>query len=74
MGQVTKDNVEDVIIYHKPDEDAVAAISRIRERAEAFIRIILTDCPNCADSSAAIRKVREAMMTANASIVLKGLI
>ncbi len=58
--------------YHRPSEDQVDRYTEIREKAKELARVILTLCPPCADRSAAIRKVREAMMTANASIALHG--
>lgn len=74
MGQVTLENVNDVITYHKPSDEGVEQISRIRAAAENLIRVVLENTPACADQSAAVRKVREAMMTSNASIVLAGII
>lgn len=65
-------DVENVIRYHAPSEEAIRAISRIRESVKTLLITILVECPPCADRSAAVRSVREAMMTANASIVLGG--
>ena len=67
-------NIHDVLGYHKPDDDGVAKIQKIRDAAEVLARAIFDYCPPCADQTAAIRHVREAMMTANASIVLKGMV
>lgn len=72
MGTINIDNVREVFTYHQPDTMQIAAISAIREDAIRLATTILASAPDCADRSAAIRKVREAMMTANASIVLKG--
>lgn len=69
---VLKENLEDVIRYHAPTGKQVAAIGEIRDAAQDMIDAILDVCPTCGDQQAAIRKVREAMMTANASIVLEG--
>jgi hypothetical protein len=66
------DETEDIYSYHRPDEEDVRKISNIREAAKALDRAILANTPKCADQSAARRKCREAMMTANAAIVLKG--
>ena len=72
MGQVTKENIQDVLSYHAPSQGQLAAIQNVRDGAQIFIRDILNNCPPCADTSAAIRHVREAMMTANAAISLEG--
>lgn len=51
-----------------PDGNGLLEIQEIRESAEALIRIILKFTPACADRSAAIRRVHEAIMTASAAI------
>ena len=52
--------------------DAMAHHRAIETGAKHFVAIILLHAPKCADQSAAIRKVREAMMTASAAIALEG--
>jgi hypothetical protein len=69
---VTKENLHDVISYHAPDQAGLDAIQKIRDATEALISTILENAPSSADQNAAVRKAREAMMTANAAIVLKG--
>lgn len=44
----------------------------IRNAAFAFAEAIVSNTPLCEDQAAAIRKVREAVMTANAAIACKG--
>lgn len=56
--------------YHQPTEEQIAQMAKVRSVASLFIIEIARNCPKNADRSAAIRKVREALMTANASIVL----
>jgi hypothetical protein len=65
-------NVSEVVSYHAPTELQIAQIGEIRKAAAVLLNAILEHCPPCADATAATRKVREAMMTANAAIVLKG--
>lgn len=65
-----EEKVESVVSYHKPDDLGGAAITAVREATKALIVTIVKNCPASADRSAAIRKAREAMMTANASIVV----
>ena len=72
MGQVTAENVLDVLSHHAPDTGDLARIANIRQAAHVFAEAILVNAPPCADASAAIRHVREAMFTANAAIALKG--
>lgn len=62
--------VESIVTYHAPDAAGIAAITAIRMSAKVMILAILHNCPRNPDRTAAIRKVREAMMTANAAIVV----
>lgn len=64
--------VRDLFTYHAPDEEAIQNMQEIRAQAEGLARLMMQNCPRCADRSAAIRHVREGVMTANAAIVLKG--
>lgn len=70
--KLTLENLHGVIEYHAPSTAALQNIANVRLGAENLCRAILQNCPDCADRSAALRHVREAMMTANASIVLEG--
>ncbi len=55
--------------YHPPTGPAQPEIYRIiRQAGLGFAATIRNLCPASADTTAAIRKVREAVMTANASI------
>jgi hypothetical protein len=72
MAEITEDNVHDVISYHTPDAPALESIAAVRKATEHLILTILANAPRCADRSAAIRHVRESMMTTNAAIVLGG--
>ena len=65
-----EEKVEQIVSYHKPDEAGIQAITNIRKATANLIGTILLNCPDSPDRSAAIRKARETMMTANASIVV----
>ena len=54
--------------FHKPSAEQILRIEHVRAAARNFWHVIEAYCPPSADRSAAQRKVREAMMTANASI------
>lgn len=69
---VTKGNVEDVFTYHPPTPAQVEAYSALREDAKRLARTILEVVPPCADQQAALRLLREAVMTANAAVALNG--
>jgi len=75
MREMTKAEItEQVFTYHpaRPDQDEKYAA--IRAAGKSLVTTIIATCPQCADRTAAIRKVREAVMTANASIALGGLV
>ncbi len=61
-----------VFKYHAPTPEQIEKYQAIRDAAHILAASILTNCPPCADRAAALRKVREAVMTANASIALGG--
>lgn len=64
--------LDDVFSYHAPSLDQLPKYNMLRSVARDFARCILDTCPPSADRTAALRKVREAVMTANASIALEG--
>lgn len=72
MGQVTADNIAKVCRYQKPTEEAVVKHEAINAGAEAYIRVIMENTPACADTTVAIRSVREARLWANSAIALGG--
>jgi len=71
---VNKQNVDDVFTYHPPGPGDPERYENIRAHAKALAQVILSETPQCADQQAALRHLREAVMTANAAIALKGAI
>ena len=65
--------VEQLFTYHSPDPGMVERMQEIREIARLLAKAILRNSPSCADRTAAIRLLRESVMTVNAAIVLHGL-
>lgn len=59
--------------YHAPSSETLPKYAAINQAAKNFAEIILQNCPRSADRSAAIRLIRDARMTANASVALDGL-
>lgn len=66
--------IEDIFTYHKPEGDQPAKYEAIRNAAKEFAKVLIANTPKCADQSAAIRHLREAVFTANAAVALKGLV
>lgn len=72
MPGLTKDQIDDIFSYHAPEPGQPERYTAIREAAKHFAKVIIDNTQQCPDQSVAIRKVREAVMVANASIALKG--
>lgn len=63
-------NLEHIFTHHSLNPIQQAKCSLIRDAALEFSRVLVANTPESADQSAAIRKVREAVMTANVSVAL----
>jgi hypothetical protein len=72
MDAITDAQLENWFTYHAPSESQQVSYVRIREAALAFAIIIRNEAPACADTTAALRKLREAVMTANQAIACGG--
>lgn len=66
------DQIDEMFQYHAPTGDQPTRYSIIRQEAAALARVIVKNTPAGPDQTAAIRKLRECVMTANASIALEG--
>jgi hypothetical protein len=62
------DALDNFFTFHSPTPDQLPKYQAIREAGLVLARTILDNTPVSADQSAAIRKVREAVATANAAI------
>ena len=71
---VKAEQLDAVFLTHDLDDAQQQACLVIRQRAKELAEAILRHTPVCGDQQAAIRKVREAVMTANAAVALKGLV
>lgn len=58
--------------YHAPKGDDPEKYDKIRTAARAFAQVIVDNTPPSADQTAALRKLRESTMTANAAIACGG--
>lgn len=54
--------------YHAPVGDQQQRYMVLREKAKELAHLIVENTPTSADQTAAIRKLRECVMTANAAI------
>lgn len=72
LSDPMRDQIEHWFTYQTPTPAQVADMALLREMAKGLAHQIVRVCPPSADRSAAIRLLRESIMTANASIVLGG--
>lgn len=71
-SQMELDLLENWFTHHWPTMEQVEQYQRIRSEGHRFAAILTALIPPCPDRSVAIRKVREAVMTANAAIACGG--
>jgi hypothetical protein len=69
---LSDDDLKNWFTYHAPATGQAMKYERIRAAGLEMARTILADTPPSADQTAAIRKIREAVMTANAAIACGG--
>lgn len=65
--------LSELFSYHPPTDATIPRFAAINQAAKNFAEVILQNCPGGADRLAAINKIREARMVANAAIALDGL-
>lgn len=58
--------------HHPPSAEQIGQYHAVREAGRQFALTLRAMCPPSADRSAAIRKARDAVMTANAAIACGG--
>lgn len=62
--------IDKIFTYHVPTTESIRRLKLLRDSAKTFVQIIEELVPDSSDKSAAVRKLRECVMTANAAIVL----
>ncbi len=70
---IHRDQLQSWFTYHKPEEGQPEKYEKLRAAGLALAETIVELTPASADQTAAIRKVREAIFTANAAIACGGL-
>lgn len=68
---ITDADLNNMFTYHAPSGTQACRYHDIREAGKHMAQVILASTPPSADQSAAIRQVRQAVMTANAAIALE---
>ena len=61
-------DIDNLFTHHPPKGDQAERYQNIREIAKELALLMVKYCPPSADTSAAIRLLRESVMTANSAI------
>lgn len=69
---ISENDIENWFTYHSPDAKQQQQYATIRNYAKTLAIAIINNTPPSADQTAAIRKLRECVMTANAAIACEG--
>ena len=64
-------DIDNWFTYHAPTTEQKKSYSMLREGAWQFAHVLNENVPDSADKTAAMRKLRECVMTANAAIACK---
>lgn len=67
-----EERIEEWFTYHAPTPEQIEQYQAIRDKAKELALTIARNAPVSADQTAALRKLREAVMTANAAIACRG--
>lgn len=69
---ISQADLDNWFSYHPPEPHQREKYEAIRDQAKALAEVIVGLTPPSADQTAAVRKLREAVMTANAAIACGG--
>jgi hypothetical protein len=70
--KVLDDKIEHHFKYHAPTPEQIPVYNEIREAGKAFAKVIAKNTAICADQTAALRHIEDAVMTANAAVARGG--
>jgi hypothetical protein len=68
-----EEKVSELFTYHSPNAEQTQRYVTVRDAAKHLAMVLLHNVPAGADRTAAIRQLRECVMTANAAIALNGM-
>lgn len=63
-------DLDKIFHIHQMKPDDSIKLVKIREAAMAFAQVVLSNTPPCPDQDEAVRKIREAVWTANAAVAM----
>lgn len=68
MSYITQKDLDNWFTYHAPTTTQQEKYVTIRNAAKQFAELLTTLCPDCPDTTVAIRHLRETVMIANQAI------
>ena len=68
---MTDADIDHMFTYHAPTDEQKVKYEAINSVFRAAAKIVLSQCPGCAEQTIAIRKLQEGRMMANAAIALE---
>jgi hypothetical protein len=71
-SKFTPEVLQDIFTYHAPTPEQQVKYVNIRDGAYRFAIDLIANTPASADQTAAIRLLREAVMTANQAVATEG--
>lgn len=69
---ISADQLDNWFMYHKPTEGLPEKYEELRAAGKVLAEVIVRLTPPSADQTTAVRKIREAVMTANAALACGG--
>lgn len=69
---LTQEEITDITSHHNVTADQQQKMERINAACAIMIKEIVNNAPQCADTTHAVRQVRDARMWANQAIALNG--
>lgn len=68
MAYTKIEDIENWFSYHAPSQEQQLKYIALREKAKEYAKLILELCPDCADTTVALRSLREVSMQVNQAI------
>ena len=68
LPYIKQEDLDNWFMYHSPTSEQQEKYLSVREGAKKFAELLVSLCPDCPDTTTAIRHLRETVMIANQAI------
>lgn len=65
---ISQKDMDNWFSYHAPNPEQLVAYNDIRQAAKIYAETVNKHVPDCADKTAAMRKIRESVMASNLAV------